>query len=515
MNRLKQRQSTRVSVLCFLGLLVSCQIAAAQTARTWNSTARARREAGEIDQMEPAPLPLPPAEMPQTTTEEYFRVATNHASADEMSFDERLARLEEAWKSMQQAEAKAKAAAAGKPSFRINGRIHADHWSYTNTSDGIGFFENPATGVDPEDRFFFRRIRLEMRGQAFETMEYKFDIDFNDPNDPQIKDVYIGFRELPFFQTIRIGNQKRPLGLDHLNSSRFNIFIERPLVIEAFNEDARRFGIAAYGVSENEVFNWRYGIFTLENVRGDGAAIGDSRQWSGNARLAATPWYDESSGGRGYWHVAIAGMVAHPDGDVDPRDTNANEGRFRTPPETRTSRRWIDTGRIAGAQWYEIAAVETIFNAGPLQIVAEYQAAWMQRDNTTVGTGPDLFFHGYYVYAAYMLTGEHVPINRRTGTIGRVVPFENFFVVNRCQGGVGSGWGAWQVAARYSFLDLTNEDIRGGVENNVTLALVWYFNPYASLQFNTVYGDIRDRAPVGGFTAGHFTAFGTRLRIDF
>jgi len=148
-------------------------------------------------------------------------------------------------------------------------------------------------------------------------------------------------------------------------------------------------------------------------------------------------------------------------------------------------------------------------------VVGEYQFNRLQRDNTTPRTGPDLFFHGAYVYVAYMLTGEHVPYNRKSGTIGRVEPYEDFFLVDRCCSDLGSGWGAWQVALRYSYLDLTDRDIFGGVENNVTLGLVWYLNAHSSLQFNAVYGDIREHRPVAGFTDGHFTALGTRLRVDF
>ena len=99
-----------------------------------------------------------------------------------------------------------------------------------------------------------------------------------------MKDMYIGWDNLPVLGRLLIGNQKRPLGLDHLNSSRFNIFMERPLVVEAFNEDARRFGIAAYNVSDDQRYNWRYGAYALENMVDDGEIIGDSRQWSVNAR---------------------------------------------------------------------------------------------------------------------------------------------------------------------------------------------------------------------------------------
>ena len=408
-----------------------------------------------------------------------------------------------------QAAFQSNASKAHKPTLEINGRIHLDHWSFADDSAGIHFFENPGTGVDPEDRIFFRRIRLRFQGKVFKNMLYRMQLDLHSPDDGEMKDVYIGFENLPILRTLLIGNQKRPLGLDHLNSSRFNVFIERPLVVEAFNEDARRVGIASYGVTEEEDYHWRYGMYAMENPIDDGEIIGDSRQWSVNGRLSASPWYEDK--GRDYFHWAVSGMVARPDGDADPRDTNANLGRFRTRAELRSNRRWIDTGPVAGAEWYEILGLEAIFNRGPLQIVSEYQFSWMQRDNDTPGTGADPFFHGAYVFAAYMLTGEHVPYSRKSGTIGRIKPSQNFSFANGCK----DGCGAWQAAVRYSYLDLTDKDIRGGVEHNVTFALVWYINANASLQFNTIYGDIRNHRSVGGFTSGHFTAIGTRLRLDF
>lgn len=443
-----------------------------------------------------------------------------YRTAEDPSLQERLANIESQLKEDAEAEAEKKAAAAKKPTLKINGRIHADHWNFTDDSPGIGFFEHPDAalpnyGADPEDRFFFRRVRLKFEGDMFETMLYRMQIDFNTPDSGEMKDMYIGWKELPIFGTVLVGNQKRPLGLDHLNSSRFNVFIERPLVVEAFNEDARRFGIASYSHTEDEVYNLRYGVYMLENASRDGKVIGDSMQLSGNVRLASSPWYDEVSGGRGYFHWAVAGMFAKPDGDVGAPDLNSNEGRFRTRAELRSDRRWLDTGRIAGADWYEILGLESILNIGPLQIVGEYQSNWMQRDSYTAGTGPDLHFHGGYVYVAYMLTGEHVPLKRTSGTIDRVKPFENFFLVNRCRGGLGGGWGAWQVAMRYSYLDLTDNDILGGEENNVTLGLVWYMSSHMSMQFNAIYGDIDNHEPVGGYTDGHFTALGTRLRVNF
>lgn len=438
------------------------------------------------------------------------------------SIEERLQQLEKGWKDLDEAwtefdeaEKKKKSDAAKKPTFKMNGRIHADFWDFIDEDPALGFFENddpadPMYGADPEDTFAFRRVRLEMGGDILEQGLYRIQIDFNNTQTPEFKDVYLGFRNLPNNQSLLVGIQKRPLGLDHLNSSRYNVFLERPFVVEAFNEDARRPGIAMYGYSDDDSINWRYGLYYLENVTSDGRYYGDNRQMSVNGRLAGTPWYDSTSDGRGYYHWAVAGMVANPDGFADARSTNNNEGRFRTRPEARSISRWLNTGRIPGADWYEIIAVEQILNIGAFQLVGEYQHNFMQRDGLA-----DLQFGGGYIYASYFLTGEHIPISRRSGTIGRVKPFENFFLVDRCCGGTGNGWGAWNVALRYSYLDLSDADILGGVGESLTFALNWHWTPYSKLQFNLISGNIENHQAVGGFTEGDYLIAGTRLAIEF
>lgn len=435
-------------------------------------------------------------------------------------FDERLSVLEEDFQKQLDAEKKAKSDAKKKPTFKLGGRIHMDYWDFMENSPGIGFLENndstsPEFGDDPEDRFLFRRIRMEFSGTLPQNMLWRMQLDFNNPAVAEIKDAYFGWNNLPGNQTFLIGNQKRPLGLDHLNSSRYNVFMERPLVVETFNEDARRVGAAMYGVTDDESVNWRYGIYNLENVNTDGRFIGDSLQLGGYGRLASSPWYDEASGGRGYFHFALAGAVAKPDGDNFANDTNANDGRFRTRPLARSNTRWLDTGRIAGADWYEVLAIESILNLGRFQLTGEAMTTFMQRDNTTAGTGPDVNFSGFYVYASYFLTGEHMAYDRKSSTLARVKPFENFFLVDRLQGGTGSGLGAFQVALRYDYLDLTDEDIAGGVGQSFTLGTNWYWNAYSKVQTNLIYGDISDHRLVNGFDGGDYWILGTRFMCDF
>jgi phosphate-selective porin OprO/OprP len=125
--------------------------------------------------------------------------------------------------------------------------------------------------------------------------------------------------------------------------------------------------------------------------------------------------------------------------------------------------------------------------------------------------GPDLDFHGGYAYVSYFLTGEHRPYIKDQGIHGRVIPFENFFRVRSCDGPIVTGKGAWEIAARVSYIDLTDENIVGGVEKNGTLGLNWYLNPYTRVKWEYIVAHL-DRPP-GGDSITHIA--GMRFDIDF
>ena len=469
----------------------------------------------------------------------YTMLASEVEATDEDSEDEdvpesykelieRIDDLEGLWEDHKAAIKAEKESKKKKSFWKMSGRVHLDNWNFLDTDAGTNFLETGDVNDDPEDRWDFRRIRLEFAGTVPNNMLFRIQIDFNNPAIAEMKDVYLGFTNLPHNQTLLIGNQKRPIGLDHLNSSRHNVFIERPLAVETFNEDARRLGACMYGYTDDEVINWRYGAFLLENINTDGRIRGDYDQGGFYGRLAASPWYDEISGGRGYLHMAVVGSVNQTDGNGQTdADQNTNEARFRTRPLARSDQRWWNTNRILGANNYEQLGYEFMLNIGALQITSEYFGNWVQRDAVGGFSGDDLFFHGGYIFANYFWTGEHVPLNRRVGTIDRVKPFENFFVVDRCCGGTGKGWGALSTGIRYDYLDLADSDINGGRGHAITAGVNWYWTAYSKLQTNMIWGSIDDAGqgqsnggpsgttqPIAGVD-GDFTILGMRYMIDF
>ena len=279
-------------------------------------------------------------------------------------------------------------------------------------------------------------------------------------------------------------------------------------MIEGFNQDARRLGLASYGLSEDQAWNWRYGVYSQRNVQGLGNSIDDHLQLEFAGRLANTAWYDEVSGGRGYAHWAVSGTHA----DSTDRAL-ANEARFRTRPEARSTNRWLNTGRIEGADHYELLGLEGVVNVGALQIVSEYQHLWLSRDSGF----RDTQFNGGYIQASYFLTGEHMPWDRKSGTLGRVIPHQNFWIVDRCDGCRDAGWGALQVAARLSYADFSDRDVLGGEGDSLTLGLNWLWNPNARMQFNYIAGrvDNRDAGEGDGIESANYHIFGARFMVDF
>lgn len=392
---------------------------------------------------------------------------------------------------------------SSKSTMKVSGRVHFDGWGFDKNDASI----SDINGQDPENRLGFRRLRFGVKGDIADNMTYKIEMEFAGGNNSEFRDAYLGWKNLPILQTLLIGNQKRPYGLDHLNSSRFNVFLERPYVIEAHNQDARRLGLASYGVSEDQKWNWRYGVYNQRNVQGLGNYVDDHLQLEVTGRIANTIWYDDVSGGRGYAHWAVSGSHA----DSTDNGNNTNEARFRTRPEARSRNRWLDTGRIAGADSFNLLGLEGVINVGRVQVVGEYQRTWVDREDAF----NDVAFDGAYVYVSYFLTGEHMPWDRKSGTLGRIKPFENFWLVDRCNGGRSAGWGAWQLAARWSHADYNDEDIFGGIGDSFTFGLNWYWNPNARVQFNYIAGEITDRDTDSGVVSGDYDIFGARWMVDF
>jgi phosphate-selective porin OprO/OprP len=167
---------------------------------------------------------------------------------------------------------------------------------------------------------------------------------------------------------------------------------------------------------------------------------------------------------------------------LNPADTtggpvSSRAVRLQERPELRVSGlRLVDTGAInsdgltaygleAGASW------KNLYAAGE----------WNKIEVNRQGASPfDPSFEGWYLQGAWTITGERHAWTNANGGFTGVKPAKVF---NPAKG----TWGAWEIAARYSELDLNDRagvfgvaapagGIRGGEQKITTLGLNWYPN---------------------------------------
>jgi phosphate-selective porin OprO/OprP len=167
-------------------------------------------------------------------------------------------------------------------------------------------------------------------------------------------------------------------------------------------------------------------------------------------------------------------------------------------------------------QWlnFELAAIQ-----GPWTFQAEWLLSYTQ-DAAPVGGGPGvadpLFYQGGYAQVLYFLTGESDSYSLERMTFDRVKPYENFFWVTADDCYSYFARGAWQVGARYNYLDLNDQGLNGGQLHNLTAGLNWFFNPNTKWQLNYI-ATYRDVSQTQTFPdgSGWVHGVGMRLAQDF
>jgi phosphate-selective porin OprO/OprP len=174
----------------------------------------------------------------------------------------------------------------------------------------------------------------------------------------------------------------------------------------------------------------------------------------------------------------------------------------------------VDTG-LFPADSTGVLGTELFYVCGPFSLQAEW--AWAQANSALVaGNVSNRSFNGGYVQTSYFLTGEHRSYDRRLGRLGSNYldgPTTNFWLTRDEEGGLNVGRGAWEIAARYSYLNLNDGPVMGGVMNGLELALNWYLTPNVKVQFEYMTNNRWDLGP--GLLSGTVQAFGTRVQLYF
>ncbi len=354
----------------------------------------------------------------------------------------------------------------GRFQVRIGGRMQYDWVVWGDDANVADVVAGPIlNGTE------FRRARLYVQGYVYENIEYKLQVDFAG-GEVAIKDLYFGVRHPTF--GFRMGHMKEPFSLEELTSSKYITFLERGL--PSVFDSERNSGFMLHGRVIGGNFNYGVGVF--RDTGDDGVGVRrDGYNVSG--RFAGALMNRED--GRKVVHVGASAVFQNSDG---------SDRVFRQRPEVHLSPRFISSG-VVPTEGVAVIGLEGAVIHDAFSAQAEYKVAPVESEATG-----DPTFSGWYVFGSYFLTGESRAYDR--SVFQRLRPRRNFLE--------DGGLGAFEVAARYSKLDLTadavdkSEDlIKGTRLDNVTLALNWYWNPMTTMKFNFVRADIDQYGDIWAF----------------
>lgn len=341
------------------------------------------------------------------------------------------------------------------------------------------FFSGDATNQIPNfvNGIAVPAARMHLSGKIASDWLYKITYDFATNTLLNAYLQYTGFKHF-----IITGGQYKPaFSLGFLPARNDMTFLEYALPVHAFFTN---YVLGAQLLGFTQHFTVAGGIFgpnTTNTI--NGVTVTGPDPVGVNGRLTYSPIHDE----RKVLHFGLGAYYRQAN-----RATNVV--RFRSIPELRgrTSVYLADTGNIANSRDYYVGSAEFAAIRGSFYAEAEYYRADVNRISE-----PDLGFNGYYMTAGYFLTGE-----------SRLYDFTNGYLKSISQ--IRNRYGAWEIAMRYSNLDLNDKNIIGGKERDVTAALNWYPVQRIKLGFNYIHANA---TPSGNGVNRQMNIYGLLLQV--
>jgi phosphate-selective porin OprO/OprP len=354
----------------------------------------------------------------------------------------------------------------------------------------------------------FRRGRLGVEGKLYGDFDYNITLDFGGSGTDgqttlhELWIQYSGFKPAK----IRVGAFAPNLGLEDAASTNGSLFPERPSAAEVARSlagaDKR---IAAQVLANGD--HWLAAAAITGAKAADGATFDEQLGYT--FRVAGTPLYGFD------WRVHVganASIVAQP---AQATAAGPYTLTLEDRPELRVDgTRLVSTGALDadGARHWglELAAQKKNW-----LVQGEYFDIALERRQPAVGV-TDPGFTGWYVEAGWVVTGEARKYNTGTAAFD-APPVDKPFKPKAGQ------WGAWELAARYSVLDLNDNEfsavtadrVRGGEQAIWSAGVNWFVNP--AVRFSLNYLDVSvDRLNSGGVQIGQdYQAVNLRSQFAF
>ncbi len=328
-----------------------------------------------------------------------------------------------------------------------------------------------------------RRARIETRGTLHYGVNTEYKVAFGfESGDFYLNDFYVQWRFDRGFNRLRVGYFDPPVSLEALAGSSDRSLMEVGSPVGAFAPGSR-LGVQLDGLFSDAAVTWALNVSSV----GQSQSFADSSDspLRGSARVAWRPFGDDGTAANRLLHLGASWSYTF---------SGVGEIRYRARPESYLMPYLVDTGDLEGDA--NLLGLEAAWREGPLTVQGEILRSGVSRDGDA-----SVRLAGAYLQIAYVITGETRPYDTTQSIFERIVP-ENQFEFSLAQPG------AVEIAARYSWLDLDDGDVAGGVLRSLNVGVVWTLNAWVRVEVGYVVSRTRENANEG-------TSRVLQSRLDF
>ncbi len=372
--------------------------------------------------------------------------------------------------------------------IKFDGRLHLDFKAYL--------------GDHPEhSSFFVRRARLCTSGTLYKYYAFRVEAEFG-KGGSRLNDGFMNIRYWPQAQ-LKFGQFKVPFSMEELTSDNWIDFVERSIANKL--APSRDIGAMLHGGLYDQLFYYQLGVFNGYKLN----QTNDPDSGKDFAfRLVVAPFIQ--TGHKAIEGLRFAGALTYGDEDLT-KDQWWNSGSFKTAAET-TYLSFATGVRQDGDRIR--TGLELYWDWGSTAFKGEYIVT--QLDGLKIGSqSNDFDLKGGYFSISHYLTGEK--FKYKNGQPGRTIP------LNKFESGT-SGWGAWQIGARWEFLEADQGLFdQGYVDSTVytdktdgyTFGINWYPNEMVRFMLNYYHLEFDDAITVKGEQIDYEDVILTRFQIVF
>lgn len=351
---------------------------------------------------------------------------------------------------------KKKSSKSALDKYRFYGRVYVDTAGYTSDRTKL------------KNGSRITSARMGVTGQVVGDFSFHIQLDVKN-NSSSVNQAYIKYKNPNY--TVIVGHHGRATGLENWMSSKHTLFASGAYVNNAFDQGGR---IGASISTGNEMFTLLGGIFA--GSLGTTSDKGDPLSFAGRATLV--PYKAPNF----LWHIGAHSVYERKKDNV----------AFNSGVETNVERTvMVGVKEFSPTNNFRTTGVESGVTFHSLYLSGEYYMATLEKRNESNSTVTDYNFTGYYFSGGYFLTGE----SRSYGGGA----FGSFKVNSPLSKG---GFGAFELAARYSAIDLNDTDhntqlSHGGEATSSSFGINWSPENNVRLLVSHTIADVNHSAQTG------------------